>query len=285
MKKLLILVIALLGLSFLGGETLYAQCVDPGDPDDAGNRDTLWIEQENGRIQPNTTVIRTIKCYWDEEMAAGSVPIKYRNPQTNVFLDSIKLTDHNTCCGITTDKVIDTAAGTVLVFWLGLTGGFMPPGTYTMATMYFRTGASWDPAIPNPLDTFNPGQGLSFVDTATNDITPIYCPPGDLEVKFDPGHGVGLPKTFSLSQNFPNPFNANTVIAFALPKTGHVKLEIYNILGQKVKDLVDEMVTAGYKRVVWDGKDNSGTDVASGVYFYRIKTQETVEVMKMTLLK
>ena len=282
MKKLLILVIALLGLSFLWGETLYAQCVDPGDPDDSGNRDTLWIEQENGRIQPNTTVIRTIKCYWDEQMAAGSVPIRYKNPQTDVNLDSMKL---NAFAGITSDTIINRTNGTILLFWLGLTGGFIPPGTHTMATMYFRTGASWDPAIPNPLDTFNPGQGLSYVDTATNDIQPIYCPPGDLDVKRDPTHGTGLPKTFSLSQNFPNPFNANTVISFALPKTGHVKLEIYNILGQKVKDLVDEMVTAGYKRVVWDGKDNSGTDVASGVYFYRIKTQETVEVMKMTLLK
>jgi len=282
MKKLLILVIALLGLSFLGGEALYAQCVDPGDPDDPGNRDTLWIEQENGRIQPNTSVVRTIKCYWDEQNAAGAVPIKYKNPQTDVRVDSMTFP---TITGITIDKVIDTIAGNFTVFWLGLTGGSIPPGTYTMATIYFRTGPTWDPAIPNPLDTFNPGQGLSFVDTNTNDIQPIYCPPGDLEVKGDPAKGSGLPKTFSLSQNFPNPFNANTVISFALPKTGHVKLEIYNILGQKVKVLVDEMVTAGYKRVVWDGKDNSGTDVASGVYFYRIKTQETVEVMKMTLLK
>ena len=75
------------------------------------------------------------------------------------------------------------------------------------------------------------------------------------------------------------------MISFALPKASDVKIEIYNILGQKVKDLVEEKVSAGYKKVVWDGKDNGGNSVASGVYFYRIKAGDFNEVKKMTLLK
>ena len=93
------------------------------------------------------------------------------------------------------------------------------------------------------------------------------------------------PANFYLSQNFPNPFNTETVITFALPRSSDVKIEIFNILGQKVKDLVDERVSAGYKQVVWDGKDNNANIVASGIYFYRIIADEFVDVRKMTLLK
>ncbi len=286
MKKLLILLVSLMGLLFLAGDTAYCQCPDTSD---VGNCDTLWIEREPGRIPQGTTVVRTIKCYWDEQVAGGTVPIKYKNPQTDVFLDSMKLTSFSSF-GITSDTVINHNAGTIILFWIGITGGSMPAGTYTMATMYFRTGTtSWDPATHNPIDTFTiggpGGQGLSYVDTSTRDIQPVYDPPGNLDVKDDQNQSAGIPKSFSLSQNYPNPFNATTVISFGLPKSSQVRLEIYNILGQKVKDLVDERVTAGYKRVVWDGKDNNGNTVSSGVYFYKLDTEEFTEVLKMTLLK
>jgi hypothetical protein len=94
-----------------------------------------------------------------------------------------------------------------------------------------------------------------------------------------------LPKKFELNQNFPNPFNANTQIRFSVPKASHVKLEVYDILGRKVKTLADENMTAGYKQVVWDGKNQSGDKVASGVYFYRIKATDFTTTKRMVLLK
>lgn len=94
-----------------------------------------------------------------------------------------------------------------------------------------------------------------------------------------------LPKQFSLSQNYPNPFNPVTEIRYALPEECHAKLTIYNILGQKVKDLVDEYQPAGYKTVKWDGKDNKGVNVATGVYFYRLETEEFTQTKKMLLLR
>ena len=268
-------------LLIISSQLLLAQtCTN--DPDDPGNCDTLWIEQENGRIQPNTTVVRTIKVYWDEVIAAIAIPLRYKNPQTDVNLDSMKLTAFS---GILADTVINRSAGTLLYFTGGVTGGTLPPGKYTLATMYFRTGPTWDPSIHNPLDTFNPGQGLSFVDTATNDIQPVYDPPGNLDVGDDRRAQSAKPKSFLLSQNYPNPFNTETMISFALPHSSDVKIEIFNILGQKVRDLVDEEVSAGYKQVVWDGRDNAGKPVASGVYLYQLKAGSFKEAKRMILLK
>ncbi len=94
-----------------------------------------------------------------------------------------------------------------------------------------------------------------------------------------------LPKEFDLRQNYPNPFNPTTVIEYALPKASEVKIQIYNILGQKVRNLVDESQEAGYKTIHWDGKDDHGNEVSSGVYFYRIEAGDFIKCKKMTLLK
>lgn len=90
---------------------------------------------------------------------------------------------------------------------------------------------------------------------------------------------------FSLSQNYPNPFNPQTSIRYALPQDAQVRLIIYNILGKKVKTLVDELQSAGYKTAWWDGKDEKGDLVASGVYLYRLEADKFSEVKKMLLVK
>jgi hypothetical protein len=79
-----------------------------------------------------------------------------------------------------------------------------------------------------------------------------------------------LPTEFSLSQNYPNPFNAGTTIEYALPEVVQVRLVIYNSLGQMVRKLVDESQSAGYKSASWDGRDEHGRAVGSGLYFYRL---------------
>lgn len=94
-----------------------------------------------------------------------------------------------------------------------------------------------------------------------------------------------LPEGFSLGQNYPNPFNPITTIRFDLPAAGHVVLEVYNVLGQKVKTLVDEHRTAGFHTVVWNGTDYRGVAVASGVYFYRMESGNYNSYRKMLLLK
>ena len=93
------------------------------------------------------------------------------------------------------------------------------------------------------------------------------------------------PEHFSLSQNHPNPFNPQTCIRYALPQDADVKLVIYNVLGQKVKTLVNEPQSAGYKTVWWDGNDERGDQASSGIYFYRLEADKFSEVKKMMLVK
>jgi hypothetical protein len=94
-----------------------------------------------------------------------------------------------------------------------------------------------------------------------------------------------MPRSFQLHQNYPNPFNPQTEISFNLPYNGEIKLSVFNILGQEVKLLVDGRLEAGHHAVVWDGRDNSGTSVSSGIYFYRLKAGEFMARKKMILLK
>lgn len=93
------------------------------------------------------------------------------------------------------------------------------------------------------------------------------------------------PSEFALSQNYPNPFNQSTKIEFSLAKSGFVSLNIYDILGRKVRTLVSERLSSGYKSVIWDGKNDDGNDVASGVYFYQLRVGDFSEPKKMVLLK
>jgi hypothetical protein len=92
-------------------------------------------------------------------------------------------------------------------------------------------------------------------------------------------------RRFSLDQNYPNPFNPTTKIEFVLSRSGQVRIDIFNILGEKVKTLMDQHLKAGRQLVEWDGKDESGEEVASGVYFYRLQTKDFTETKKMVLMK
>ena len=91
---------------------------------------------------------------------------------------------------------------------------------------------------------------------------------------------AGLPAEFSLSQNYPNPFNPETVIEYSLPKLGDVSLVVYNLLGEEVTILVNESISAGNHQVIWDA-----SNVASGIYFYRLQAGEFVRTRKVVLLK
>ena len=96
---------------------------------------------------------------------------------------------------------------------------------------------------------------------------------------------AGLPEEFSLFQNYPNPFNPTTTIIYGLPRRSNVTLEIYNIEGQLVARVRHENQQAGYHEIRWNGVNQSGRRVASGIYVYRLRAGEFVETKKMLLLK
>ena len=89
---------------------------------------------------------------------------------------------------------------------------------------------------------------------------------------------------FNLSQNFPNPFNPVTSIGFALPEKMFVTVSVYNIVGQKVIDLVHDVRQGGYQEILWDSKDANDNLVSSGVYFYTITAGDYTALKKMVLM-
>ena len=94
-----------------------------------------------------------------------------------------------------------------------------------------------------------------------------------------------VPLAYEISQNIPNPFNPSTEISYQLPESGTVKLEIYNLVGQRINTLVRGEQKAGAYTVTWSGRDSQEREVSSGVYFYRFTTDGLVETRRMLLLK
>ena len=97
--------------------------------------------------------------------------------------------------------------------------------------------------------------------------------------------GPELPTNYELMPNYPNPFNPQTAIGFALPVSSRVELTIYNVLGQQVVTLINDEYPAGFHQVIWSGMDSEGRAVASGVYLYRLTAVGNVMTRKMMLLK
>ena len=95
-----------------------------------------------------------------------------------------------------------------------------------------------------------------------------------------PIHDINIPAKYDLSQNYPNPFNPTTKLEFGISNLGFVTLKVYDILGKEVKTLVNEIKPAGTYSVLFDG-----SNLASGVYFYRIEAGEFRDIRRMVLIK
>jgi hypothetical protein len=103
-------------------------------------------------------------------------------------------------------------------------------------------------------------------------------------VEIDDNVIVQTPEVF-LHQNYPNPFNPTTTINYSLKENSKVSLKIYNIKGQKIKTLVNDVLPAGEYSAIWNGRDSNGNQVSSGIYFYKLKAGDFQKVKKMILLK
>ena len=94
-----------------------------------------------------------------------------------------------------------------------------------------------------------------------------------------------IPVSFALQQNFPNPFNPSTEIRFDLPENDNVTLAVYNMMGQKIKTLTSGNMSPGYHSIIWNGTNDAGVKVATGMYFYSINTNSFQSIKKMLFLK
>ena len=94
-----------------------------------------------------------------------------------------------------------------------------------------------------------------------------------------------VPLTYDLYQNYPNPFNPSTIIRYSIPKSSHVTVKIFNMLGQEIRTLINQDQNAGVKQVLWNGKNNFGSKVSSGIYIYTIRANDYYQAKKMILMK
>jgi hypothetical protein len=141
---------------------------------------------------------------------------------------------------------------------------------FIMSGFSFHNIKSWTPGWP-PERTVHMDRIVRWLGT----LVPICC--------LDAGEHAGLT---SLAQNFPNPFNPVTTISYTIAERGHVSLKVYNVAGQLVRTLVDEVQTPeGVEPVRWRGLNNNGQAVSSGVYFYKLITKDFTQTRKMVLLK
>ncbi len=189
----------------------------------------------------------------------------------------------------TSDATADSV-GAVIVGGFSFTGGVPAGSNRLMARIYLSlaAGNSWVEGSTVTLDsTFIPPAGDFVIgDALGGSVIPTFL--GTKVVTFTDiriDDGSVLPTSFELSQNYPNPFNPSTKINYTLASKSLVTLEVYNVLGQTVKTLVNGAREAGAWEVTWDGDSDNGSQVASGMYFYKLTAGDFVQTRKMLLMK
>ena len=148
---------------------------------------------------------------------------------------------------------------------------------------------SADPQFCGAADSDNPFT-LNETSPCSADANPGCGQIGAFGVNCDYVSGVGngsggLPAVSRLHPNYPNPFNPRTTIKFELNQSGPVDLAVFDVAGRLVKRLVSQPMPAGHHDAVWEGRDSGGRAAAAGVYFFRLKTNDTVDTKRMTLIK
>jgi len=259
--------------------------------------------------------------FWDDMDVRTSGGIYYYNDAANNrFIVMYKAVPHFSTGGPYTFEVILYSDGRIFFQYLNMTdplnsstiGLENSTGTVALQVIYnaaymhnnlcikLEKGLGWVDEVPSS-GTINPGlnQSVNVIFNSTG-LTPNTSYAGNLKIgSNDPvtpsktvrvrlnvgpvGVGnstTGIPTEYELQQNYPNPFNPSTKISYAIPKEGFVTLKIYDVLGKEVMTLVNDSKQAGYYEAEF-----SGSNLASGLYFYTIKSGSFVETKRMILIK
>ena len=211
----------------------------------------------------------------DDDRTLAIAGVEITNPDTS---KARKYSGYLTIAGSEVEEFKDDSTS---MFYVGHGWGYdflelamdLEPLMVFFGTDNFQPGSVWGitPMIETPIDDW-------AVEVTTRG-----------EVEYTTVTGVNdremVAEKFELFNNYPNPFNPTTTIKFTTPKASKVKVAIYNMLGQKVRTLVDRTVSAGNHTIAWNGTDDMGNMLSSGVYLYRLESQFGTKVKKMTLIK
>jgi len=182
-------------------------------------------------------------------------------------------------------NVIDAQSGQVLFNldkWSAIKN--LPSDTLLTRTFTFRMRGTRNVILGVELNLSN---GI-WANEALNEVY-YLSENGNMSKSVSSGDGINLvnliPENFTLYQNYPNPFNSTTTIAFDLPEDVKVRLEIFDVSGRPICTLIDEPREAGSHRVFWNGRDEAGDTVASGLYIYRLQAGEFIQSRKLLFIK
>jgi subtilisin-like proprotein convertase family protein len=204
------------------------------------------------------------------EVNAIDIDVNITHPSINNL--EVKLTSpggttvvlHNRTGG-TADDIVGNYPGTLVVDGPGALADFLGEsvvGDWTLTVIDYQFGA---------MGTFH-SWGLNLL--VAPEVSPVPDDASD-----------GVPAVTRLVGNIPNPFNPQTTVVFELQRAGAVVLDIYDVRGQRVKQLLRESLGAGRHEIRWDGRDEGGRSVASGVYFCRMTAGDVGQMHKMTLVR
>jgi hypothetical protein len=262
---------------------------------DTGNRDTFRIGQASFSSESEFSV--PILISHDEALAAMDIPLTYSKgvTLTSVNFENTAVVNFDVKIANIDQENNRVTIGLIDMVTAPKPDAYLKPaasGENRVAVLNFKLD---DPTLQAlEVGTFTseaPMHELMFVYNeyvdgvpAVRDLAPEFAGTS-VPLNGRTPNNASLPTDFNLSQNVPNPFNPSTDISFALPSDSKVSLTIYNVLGQQVKTLVDEHMRAGYQTISWDGTDNTGRTVASGVYFYKLRANDFSATKKMLMLK
>jgi hypothetical protein len=243
---------------------------------DGGGADAIRISDANG--EAGSTV--TVDVYAQNSAAIGRLLLPLNLSSLDLALAGATYTGTRGDGANANLSVVDDQHFTLDLQW----PAGLPPGDGPVARLHImlRSGA---PAQTAYLDTA--GEYSYKRSGGSQEVVVPGFTRGSITVNVltDVDDDPLLPQSFALDQNYPNPFNPSTSLAYALSEAGMTRLEIFNLLGQRVITLVDGYQPAGRYTVSWDGRDAFGRAAPSGVYLYRLISGSHVAQMKMTLTK
>lgn len=236
-------------------------------------------------------VVVPITIAYDANLTALDIPLKYSE---GVTLTKVTFGDMLSGYDFKTAN-IDAENNTVIIGAINMVYGAksdLAAGEGVVANLHFQVDdASVSTVKIEAITLKDPDHDLYFVYNEYDEQnvphvvleTPEFQP---VEVALSGGvAGSALPTEFALEQNYPNPFNPTTVIPFDLRSNAPVTLKIYNVAGELVRTLVDGNLAARSYRLTWDGRNNAGVTVTSGVYFYKLTAGDFQDVRKLVLMK
>mgnify|MGYP000425903929 CR=1 FL=1 len=268
--------------------SVYA--VDPGVPDTVIYQSGIYVPYNPGNW---SRVVVEVYFVTDDSVSDFTLPTLWRSADDLIYLDSILWREAFSGWDDTWYRISQDSNFASIIGWSDLGGPDNPPlytGLQRVVGMelIFKirpTAARQIVTIDTTRDQRTGSANFGMPDGA-NSFTPRIVAGS---FNYGVGTGIddisGLPNDYILKQNFPNPFNPTTNIEFSIPQSGHVSLEVFNLLGQKINTIFSGVLGAGAHTFSWNGTDDSGKPVPSGAYFYRLSAGDFVQAKEMMLLK